>query len=313
KTYAIYHAEKMSLAVALPIQIVIAIFAPIVHAVRAIVRGVFRLLRIEIGSGVDAAEREEALRGAIEMHSADEEARDEREMLRSILELDDVAVSEIMTHRRDVEMLDANDAPEEVIAQAQASNFTRLPLFRSEAEDIAGVLHVKALFRAVRDCGDDLSRLNAADLAAEPWFIPDSTKLLDQLKAFRARREHFALVVDEYGAWLGVVTLEDILEEIVGEIDDEHDEPVRGVAPQPDGAFLIDGPVTIRDLNRRFGWSLPDEAASTIAGLVLHEARRIPDVGQEFVFHGFHFRVLRKRRNQLTLLRVVPPSAEAAE
>ena len=312
KTYAIHHAEKMALVVSGPIQVVIGVFAPIVTAVRAIVRGVFRILKVEIGSGADAAEREEALRGAIELHGGGEEARDERDMLRSILDLDDVAVSEIMTHRRDVEMLDVAAPSGEVVAQAQASNFTRLPLFRGEADDIVGVLHVKALFRAVRDCGDDMATLNVAGLAADPWFIPDTTTLLDQLKAFRARREHFALVVDEYGAWQGVVTLEDILEEIVGEIDDEHDTPVRGVAPQPDGAFLIDGPVTIRDLNRRFDWALPDDEASTIAGLVLHEARRIPDVGQEFVFHGFQFRVLRKQRNQMTLLRVVPPPADAA-
>ncbi|MBT3307807.1 MAG: CBS domain-containing protein, partial [Alphaproteobacteria bacterium] len=126
-------------------------------------------------------------------------------------------------------------------------------------------------------------------------------------EAFRARREHFALVVDEYGSFLGIVTLEDILEEIVGEIDDEHDDRVSGVTSQVDGSFLVDGRVTISDLNREFEWGLPDEEAATVAGLVLHEARRIPEVGQRFMFFGFRFDIVQRERHQITEIRITPP------
>lgn len=310
KTYAIHHAEKMALRVSGPIALVITLFAPVVTFVRAVVRGMFRVLRIQIGGPEDQAELEEELRGAIELHGRHgEEERDERLMMRSILDLGDVAVSEIMIHRGNVELLDVTQESAHVVNQAQESPYTRLPLYKGSADELVGVLHVKALFRALREQEGDPEKIDFAALAADPWFIPDTTTLLDQLKAFRARREHFALVVDEYGTWLGVVTLEDILEEIVGEIDDEHDQPVRGCAPQSDGSFLVDGWVTIRDLNRRFDWRLPDDDASTIAGLVLHEARLIPDVGQEFVFHDFRFRVLRRRRNQIALLRLTPMRA----
>ena len=164
------------------------------------------------------------------------------------------------------------------------SPFTRIPLWRDDPDNVIGVLHVKALLRAIRHKGDQLEGLDPVAISVKPWFIPDTTNLLDQLQAFRARREHFSLVVDEYGSLQGVVTLEDILEEIVGDISDEHDIPVAGVRPQANGSFIVDGTVTIRDLNRQFEWDLPDEEASTIAGLVLHEARRIPEVGQTFTF-----------------------------
>ena len=146
----------------------------------------------------------------------------------------------------------------------------------------------------------------------KPWFIPESTSLLDQLQAFRKRHEHFALVVDEYGSLMGIVTLEDILEEIVGDIADEHDVVVAGVRPQGDGSYVVEGSVTIRDLNRQFEWDLPDEEAATAAGLILHESRRIPEVGQAFMFHGFRFEILRRLRHQITSVRITPPPKAAS-
>jgi Mg2+/Co2+ transporter CorB len=133
------------------------------------------------------------------------------------------------------------------------------------------------------------------------------------LNAFRKRRSHFALVVDEYGALQGLVTLEDIIEEIVGEIEDEHDLVAEGVRRQPDGSASVDGAVSIRELNRAMDWELPDHDAVTVAGLVIHEAQTIPDVGQTFIFHGHRFQVLRRQRNQITALKVSPPLEEDAE
>jgi Mg2+/Co2+ transporter CorB len=212
-----------------------------------------------------------------------------------------------------VVMLDIDRPASEVEAQVLASPYTRLPLYRDEPDNVVGVLHAKALLRALQAVGGDVSKVDILAIAAKPWFIPDTSSLLGQLRAFRERREHFALVVDEYGTLMGIVTLEDILEEIVGDIFDEHQAAVIGVRAQPDGSYLIDGSVPIRDLNREFEWGLPDSEAATIAGLVLNEARRIPDVGQEFTFHGFRFSVLRRQRNQITLLRVAPPKRVAAE
>ena len=213
-----------------------------------------------------------------------------------------------MTHRGNLATVDAGQPATRVLDEVLASPYTRLPVWKDNPDNIIGVIHAKALAREARAHGDS-GEVDVAALAAKPWFIPDSTTLFDQLQAFRERREHFALVVDEYGVLQGVVTLEDILEEIVGDIADELDVQVAGVRRQPGGACIVDGWVTIRDLNREFEWRLPDDKASTIAGLVLHEARAIPDVGQSFVFYGFRFDILRRKRHQITAIRVTPPSA----
>lgn len=233
-------------------------------------------------------------------------------MLRSILDLADVEVGEIMVHRKTVVMIEAGQPAAAMVDKVLASPFTRVPLWREQPENIVGVLHSKALLKALRAAGGNLDGLDILALAAKPWFIPESTSLLNQLQAFRKRHEHFALVVDEYGSLMGIVTLEDILEEIVGEIVDEHDVVVAGVRPQGDGSYVVEGSVTIRDLNRQFEWDLPDEEAATVAGLILHESRRIPEVGQAFMFHGFRFEILRRLRHQITSIRMTPPPKTAS-
>ena len=160
--------------------------------------------------------------------------------------------------------------------------------------------------RALNAANGDVAQVDIAAIAVTPWFVPATTSLKDQLQAFRRRRTHVALVVDEYGIVKGLVTLEDIIEEIVGDIKDEHDLAVQGVRPQADGSVLVEGSVPIRDLNRVMAWDLPDDAATTIAGLVIHEVRAIPESGQVFTFHGFRFEVQRKVRNRIASLRVVP-------
>ncbi|MCD6073184.1 MAG: hypothetical protein K0Q70_67, partial [Rhodospirillales bacterium] len=222
---------------------------------------------------------------------------------------------EIMVHRRTVVRLNADDTPETILEQVLSSPHTRLPLWRGEPDNIIGIVHVRDILKALRAAGGQTTGIDIEALASKPWFVPETTTLLDQLHAFRARHEHFALVIDEYGSLLGVVTLEDIIEEIVGDITDEFDVTRAGLRPQPDGSIIIDGQYTIRDLNRQMHWHLPDEHASTLAGLVLHAARRIPDVGQAFRFHGMRFEILRRQRHQITLIRVTPPqeAQEAAD
>lgn len=310
KTYALGHADRMALRVAPAIKPLVDWLAPVTLAINKVVELTLSAFGASAKSEELQSQREEQLRGAIDLHAGSEPAiRQERQMLRSILDLDDVQVEEVMTHRRNVEMLDCDDTSTEILDRILNSRFTRMPLFDGEADNIIGVVHAKALLREVGTADKDTAALNIRDIAADPWFIPETTSLLDQLQAFRDRREHFAIVVDEYGAFMGVVTLEDILEEIVGNIEDEHDVSVAGVRPQSDGSYIVNGSVTIRDLNREFEWNLPDDEATTVAGLVLHEARLIPEPGQVFVFHGFRFEILRRQRNQITLLRLRPPAS----
>ncbi|MFQ5763735.1 MAG: HlyC/CorC family transporter [Rhodospirillales bacterium] len=307
KTYAFRNANQMALQVAPVVYGLVWFLKPVTSAINAAVRAILKVFGIEYHAE-EVFGTTEVLRGAIELHTGETEVvKQERNMLRSVLDLGEVQVGEIMVHRKNVIAVDADLPPERVVAEVLESPYTRIPLWRDDPDNIVGVVHAKPLLREVLARGQDLSGLDVLALAADPWFIPEQTLLVEQLEAFRQRREHFALVVDEYGSLMGVVTLEDILEEIVGEIDDEHDVSVTGVRARPDGSYLIDGEVTIRDLNREFEWGLPDEEAATIAGLVLHESRRIPEVGQRFRFHGFRFEIVRRHHHQITCLRVTPP------
>ncbi len=313
KTIAIHHANKLALAIAPFMRVVVWLLGPLIQAVQALVNGVLRLCGVPLSSQVDIEATLAELRGAIDIHTVEQEVRHERKMLRSILDLGEVEVGEIMTHRKSVATIDAGQPVAAILDRVTESPYTRLPLWQGDPDNIIGVLHSKALLRAVRDHEGDIDHIDIAGLATPPWFIPESTSLQDQLQAFRKRREHFALVVDEYGTLQGVVTLEDIIEEIVGEISDEHDVRASGVRPQPDGSLIVNGDVTIRDLNREYDWRLPDEDAATIAGLLLHESRMIPEAGQVFLFHGFRFEVLRRLRNQITSIRLTPPQSSLHE
>ncbi|MFZ9414687.1 MAG: HlyC/CorC family transporter [Alphaproteobacteria bacterium] len=307
KTAGLASPDRTILAVEPVLAPALRARGPPSRAIQLAVRLVLPLVsrRPRAGSRERRAQAEEELRGAIELHAEPGRAsRREREMLRSILDLDDVTVGEIMIHRNQVVALDIEQPPSAVLQQALSSAHTRIPLYRGSRENIVGVLHAKALLRALREARGRVEDLDLPRIAAHPWFIPDTTTLLDQLHAFRRRRDHFAVVVDEYGVLLGIVTLEDILEEIVGDIAEKHEFQVPGVRAQPDGSWVVDGTVTIRDLNREFDWRLPDEPAATIAGLVMHESRVIPDIGQVFVFHGLRFEVMRRKRHQVAQLRI---------
>ena len=234
-----------------------------------------------------------------------------RDRVRGSLDLSELTVADVMIHRKNIKALDIDLPPREILAQAMSSPHTRMPLYKDEPDNIVGILHARDLLRAISEHGRD--GFDIQDVKRPPWFAPMTTSAEDQLAEFLRRREHFALVVDEYGALMGLVTLEDILEEIVGDIKDEHDIAVQGVRQQPDGSVNVDGSVPIRDLNRAMNWDLPDEEAVTIAGLVIHEAQAIPEPGQRFAFHGYRFQVLRRQRNQLTALRVEREMEEGME
>jgi len=314
KTLAISRPDDVARTLSGPTLVVVKLFGPVVFAVQFFVRQTLKLFGINIDMTVDVLAAHEEIRGAVEYHHSEGlvEERDRR-MLGGVLDLSDMDVSEIMVHRKNIAMLDIELTPRELVVEALKASNTRMPVYRDDPENIVGVLHAKDLLRALATAEGKVDEIDIAAIIREPWFIPDTTNLKDQLNAFLKRRSHFALVVDEYGALQGLVTLEDILEEIVGEISDEHDAAVQGVRRQADGSIHVDGSVTIRDLNRAMDWDLPDDEWVTVAGLVIHEAQTIPDPGQTFIFHHHRFQILRRQRNQITALRVSARLAPAKE
>ncbi len=318
KTLAITFPEPFAQRVAPVIRVLILIFSPIVSLVRAMVRAILRVFGVRADpDGKMLALREEIM-GAIALgHSEGAVEKEDRDRLLGALDLSHRTVDEIMRHRRQIEMIDGDQTPDQIIAQVLASSHSRLPIFRGDEENILGVIHAKDLLREVdrlrrqnagNDIGATIAELDVVKVAMKPYFIPDTTTLDEQMREFLKRNTHFALVVDEYGSLQGLITLEDILEEIVGEINDEFDTVAKGSELKQTelGDYIVDGAMTIRDLNRAMDWRLPDEEANTVAGLVIHEAQSIPTEGQAFSFHGFRFKVAQRRENRITKLLVRP-------
>ena len=309
KIYALRHADQFALGVAPIARGLVWLFYPFTKIMLGLVRlilmvaGVDRRNRGNIVSAIDE------LRGAIHLYtSRGAIVKHDRDMIESILELSEVGLPDVMVHRKNMFTINADEPIKSIVAQVLESSHTRIPIWRDDPDDIIGVIHLRDVLRALSDVGGDAEKLDLAALANEPWFVPETTTLREQLSAFRRRRIHVALVVDEYGALMGLVTLEDIIEEIVGEITDEYDEDAVEFRTLPDGRCVVAGTAAVRDLNRAFEWELPEDDATTIAGLVIHEAQVIPEVGQSFEFFGFRFEVLRRQRNQITALRITPPA-----
>ena len=307
KTYAIAYPDRSALAVAPIVKVLVAVLGPVVMAVEHIVKFTLRLFGIDTANVQDVLSAHEELRGAIDLHLKEGAVvKKDRDMLGGILDLQDLEVSDLMVHRTKMTLIDGSEKPADIVATVLKSGHTRIPVWRDKPDNIIGILHAKDLFAALQKHGGDASNLDIEDILSPAWFVPDTRPIPDQLNAFLRRKTHFAIVVDEYGELQGLITLEDIIEEIVGDIKDEHDAVAIGVRQKPDGSFIVDGSVPVRDLNRAFDWRLPDEEATTIAGLVIHEARMIPDIGQTFNFHGFQFAVTKKRKHQLTQIKLTP-------
>lgn len=317
KTYAITNAETAAARTAPVISAVITAFSPLVSAVRWTVRRVLGLFGVRTDPDSHVLAVREEIAGAISLgHSEGVVEKEDRDRILGALDLGERTVEEIMLHRSRIEMINAEDAPEDVLQQCMASPHTRLPVYRGDQENIIGILHARELIKAVhgllRSGDSGLADFDITNVTMEPYFVPDTTSLDDQMRQFLRRHTHFALVVDEYGSLQGLITLEDILEEIVGEITDEFDSAQgNGIETSEDGQFLIDGAMTIRDLNRATDWDLPDEEANTVAGLVIHEAQIIPTVGQVFSFHGFRFEVVARKENRITKLKIRPVARSA--
>ena len=318
KTAAFNMPDRIALVVAQPVDRMVRWFGPILRVVEWLVRIILHGLGMPVGKIQSILTPREELRGTVDlMHHAGVVEKLDRDMMGGLLDLRELTVSDVMIHRTKMVMLDADEPPREIVDAILAAAVTRIPFWRGSPDNVVGVLHAKDILRALHAAGGDAAKIDIMSLATPPWFVPDTTPLYDQLKAFLHRKTALALVVDEYGELEGLVTLEDIMEEIVGDITDEHDIAVPGVRMLPDGSVNVDGAVPVRDLNRAMDWSIPDDEATTIAGVVIHESRSIPEPGQSFTFHGFRFQVLRKSRNRITALRVTPlvrkvPTAKAS-
>lgn len=305
KTYAFEYADRISLNFAWVLVITLKILTPVTAAVLLVVRYIFKICGIKLGNHQSMISETDILRGAIQLsHSQGGVIKYKKDMLDSILDLGETDVSEIMIHRSSIITINADLPVNEIAKIALESGHTRFPIWQGNADNVVGVFHIKDLFALITYKGEKATTQDLLGIAIEPWFIPESTPLNDQLIAFRKRNVHFALVTDEYGALQGIVTLEDILEEIVGPIYDEHDRSSNFITKSADDAYLVDGTTTLRDINRYLEWDLPDEHASTIAGLIMHESEIIPNIGQEFSFYGVSFRIMRKQENQITLIKM---------
>ena len=307
KSWAISSPDRFALFVVPFVRPFVAVVGPLSSGVNAIVRFILGLFGVTLANDEPMLTAHEELRGAVDfLHREGSVIKADRDRLGGILDLDELEVSDIMVHRTSMRAINADDQPEVVVRTVLESPYTRMPLWRGSTDNIIGVVHAKDLLRVLAEPDMEARDLDITKIAQKPWFVPDTTNLKEQLNAFLRRKGHFAIVVDEYGEVQGLITLEDILEEIVGDISDEHDIDIQGLRQVADGSIVVDGSVPIRDLNRALDWNLPDEEATTIAGLVIHESKSIPEERQAFTFYGKRFTVMKRVKNRITKLRIRP-------
>ncbi len=305
KTYALAWPDKMALLVAPIMRVLIWVLMPFTTGIQAIVRVLLKLTPSKRDDAANILAADEEIRGTIELQKQEGSvAKTDAAMLGGVLDLKDLQVLDVMVHRTKMETVNADDPPKRIIEQVLSSQYSRVPVWQGGADNIVGVLHSKDLLAALDRSDWSPEKLEILSIVSPAWFVPDTTSLKDQLSQFLKRHAKLALVVDEYGEVQGLVTLEDILEEIVGQIADEHDTQEVQIRPQSDGSVTVEGTVALRDLNRAMDWDLPDAAATTVAGLVMHEAQTIPEIGQAFTFYGYRFEIVRKQRNRITGVRV---------
>ena len=305
KLLAIKKSDQITRFIAPLMTALVRAISPLTITIEWIAKNSLKFMGVRIDPDTHLTSSLEELRGAIDLHhKATPSEFENRAMLHSILDLSEVNIGEIMIHRKEVMMLNGDDSPSTILTQLVQSPYSRFPVWKEDPENIIGILNVKDFLRALQQHGSDIGQMDLAGSLSKPWFVPEMATLKEQLQAFQKRKEHFALVVDEYGSYLGIVTLEDIVEEIVGEIIDEHDESLPGVWRTKAGDIFVNGKTTLRDLNRRFGWTLPDEDAATLAGLLIHESQTIPKVGQTFKINEFRIKIVQCHKNYLTLLKV---------
>lgn len=308
KIFAYHAPEKVGLFLAPFLNGLRIVLWPITHLIDSIAHRTLCFFGVKASPKSSTADD---LRGAIDLHIGEGIIPHERVMLRSILDLSRVTVEEIMVHRKNILSFNLELPFEELCKKILQSPYTRIPLWKDNPDNIIGVINVKTLARKFHESSFD----SLEEIMQPPWFIPSTSTLFFQLQLFKEKHRHQVFVVDEYGSLLGMVTLEDILEEIVGEIIDEHDVALPGVRLDHHGNYVIYGSVTLRDLHRQYDWVFGEENSggpSTLAGLILHETRSIPEVGTTLSIKGFEMKILRRHHHQITMVRVTPPCVQEA-
>lgn len=303
KTYAVRHAEQVALAVAPIFVLITKLLSPFTMGVQFVVNAFISMLSIKPQEEMTSSE---VLRGAVEMyHEEGSVLKEDKDMLSGVFDLGETAVESIMIHRSDMTTINADDPVEDIIRFVSNSNLSRIPLWRDSIDNIIGIIHTKDLFKLTQNCSGELSTLDITSIMHTPWFVPETTTLKNQLKVFQEQKKHLAIVVDEFGGVTGLITLEDIIEEVVGEIDDEHDKPAqKRINRRKDGSYDLDGDLSLRDLNKEVGWNLEEEDVTTLAGYVMAHAQRIPEIDDILEVDDFMFQVLSKSGNRITRIKI---------
>jgi len=306
KSYAIANAEKLALLVSPILKPLVYVLAPITWLMEKIVFSLLNIVGIKHDKDSRSLSVEDEIRGTVNLHHKEGRLfKLDKDMVTGILDLSEITVEDVMVHRRNTFMVNIDDNPEQIIFQVTDSPHTRIPVWKDNNENIIGLIHAKNLLKMLnKKNGKEISREDIKNSLIKTWFVPETTSLKDQLQMHLRRKIKLAMVVDEYGALKGMISLEDIIEEIVGDISDEHDIDLSDVIQAKDGSLTVNGTTEIRNINRNYGWDLPDEEANTISGLIVNESRSFPKKGQTFQFYGFKFEILDVHKNTISKIRI---------
>ena len=306
KSYAIANAEKLALLVSPILKPLVLVLAPITWVMEKIVFFLLNLVGIKHDKNSRSLSVEDEIRGTVDLHHKEGRLfKLDKDMVTGILDLSEITVEDVMVHRSNIFMVNIDENPEKIIIQVTDSPHTRIPVWKDNNENIIGLIHAKNLLKMLNQKnGKEINREDIKNSLIKTWFVPETTSLKDQLQMHLRRKIKLAMVVDEYGALKGMISLEDIIEEIVGDISDEHDIDLSDVIREKDGSLTVTGTTEIRNINRNYGWDLPDEEANTISGLIIHESRSFPKKGQIFQFYGFKFEILEIYRNTISKIRI---------
>ena len=305
KTVAALHPERIAFPFAYILQPLSYLLYPFVWVINKLANGLLRLFGINTGApSGDGSLTIDELRTVVR-EAGNMIPMRHRRMLISILDLENVTVEDIMVHRSEIVGIDIDDPPAEIIGLLRDSQHTRLPVYQENIDNIIGMLHVRHILRVLSDkdifTTEDLKRVTV-----EPYFVPLNTQLHIQLRNFQKQKIRVGLVVDEYGSVQGLVTMEDILEEIVGEFTTDLQTYDQDIHPQEDGSFIIDGAATLRDINKQLKWELPTDGAKTLNGLILEYMERIPDPGTSLRIGNFAMEVTQAADNAVKTVRITP-------
>ena len=309
KTLAALHPERIAFPSAFVLRPMLWLIYPVVWVVNGMANGLLYLAGVKVGAkGVEQVSPEE-LR-AIIMEAGVLIPESHQEMLLAILDLEKVTVDEVMVPRNRIEGLDLDTDWDDIVRQLTGGRYTRLPAYRGSLDNVVGIVHIRRVLNLMHE--NRLDRTTFDQLIVEPYFIPAGTPLNTQLLNFKQAKRRLGLVVDEYGDIQGLVTLDMILEEVVGDFTARALGQIEDVHPAPDGSFLVRGSVSLRDLNRQLGWELPTEASHTLNGLILEYLEDIPEPGTSLMVHGYAVEILRTRGTAIELARVRPAAPEGA-